>query len=359
MKALRKKVSVANRSKTLRGSKGIALLITLAILGAVVTLSLEMNRRERSSVTQATIQSHRLALSEMASTGVQIAMAMLIKDKSVSETDSVQGHWANPDSILSVVKELPFETGELTVVIGDERGKIQVNALVQGDGGRQFNESQKELWARFLKYMNMHLPLAGSVDTDTIIESLKDWMDDDDRVTGLHGAKSDYYLSLTPPYRSRNGHIPNIGEMLLVKGVTADLFWGDSTTKGLSAYVTSYHDKDTSAGMININTADVPVLAAMLPSGREDIAQMIADYRTEKSNSDYVNDLSDPSWYQKVPGIQDDVMDSQLICTSSDVFRIRATARMDHLSVTTTALIHRETTKTGKNHCRILEWLTE
>ncbi len=48
-----------------------------------------------------------------------------------------------------------------------------------------------------------------------IINSLKDWLDsgDDDAITGLSGAESDYYEGLEPPYSCKNGPMDNLGEV--------------------------------------------------------------------------------------------------------------------------------------------------
>jgi general secretion pathway protein K len=356
-----------NRKKRLN-SRGIALLVTVAILSVAVAVSLEMNRRGRSTATRAVIEQNRTTLSAMASSGVQVAMAILIRDKADSEIDSLQEAWANPDIVQAVVAELAFETGELSVTIQDEQAKIQVNALVQGPAGRQYNEGQRLLWDRFLRAMHARLSPDEPFEPDAVICALKDWMDseDDDALSCLNGAESDYYLGLTPPYPCRNGPVPHIGELMRIKGITADLFYGLPNERGISDYITAYRGEDAqslpvgSFGRININTAELPVLAAMLPSGKEDLAQALVDYRIEMSDSHYIHDLSSPSWYKQVPDLQGVVIDPRLITLSSDLFRIRSSARMDTLSVTATALVHRETDPaTGKYTCRILTWLVE
>jgi len=347
-------------------SGGIALLVTVAILSVVVAISLEMNRRGRSTGTRAVIEQNRATLSAMASSGVHAAMAILIRDKADSEIDSIQEAWANPDILQAVVAELVFETGQLSIAIQDEQAKIQVNALVQGPGGRQYNESQRLLWDRFLRVMTPGLSPKEPIEPDAVICALKDWMDseDDDTSSCLSGAESDYYQGLTPPYPCRNGPIPHIGELLRIKGIPADLFYGLPDERGISDFITAYRGEDVLpmgyTGKININTAEQPVLAAMLPSGKENLAKALVDYRVEMSDSKYMNDLSAPLWYKQVPDLQGVVIDPRLITLSSDLFRIHSCARMDHLSVTATALVHRENDPlTGKCFCKILTWLVE
>lgn len=348
--------------------RGIALLVTVAILSVVVAVSLEMNRRSRSTVTRAVIEQHRTTLSAMASSGVHAALAILIRDKADSEIDSIQEAWANPDIVQAVVTELTLDTGELFVAIQDEHAKIQVNSLVQGTGGRQYNESQRLLWDRFLRVIHSRLSSKEPFEPDAVICAIKDWMDseDDDALSCLNGAESDYYQGLTPPYPCRNGPIPHIGELMRIRGITANLFYGLPNERGISDYITAYRGEDAQSlltgftGKININTAEQPVLAAILPSGKEELAQELVDYRVEMSDSKYIHDLSSPSWYKQVAGLQGVVIDPRLITVSSDLFRIRAFARMDQLSVTATALVHRENDPTtGKYFCKILTWLVE
>ena len=42
----------------------------------------------------------------------------------------------------------------------------------------------------------------------------------------LNGAKDDYYQSLNPPYKAKNGRFESVEELLLVRGVTRDYFYG-------------------------------------------------------------------------------------------------------------------------------------
>ena len=346
--------------------RGIALLVTVAILSVVVAVSLETNRRGRSTVTRAVIEQNRTTLSAMASSGVHLAMAILIRDKADSEIDSIQETWANPDIVQALVTELAFETGKLSISIQDEQAKIQVNALVQGAGGRQYHEGQRLLWDRFLRVMHTRLSPDEPFDPDVVICALKDWMDseDDEALSCMNGAESDYYQGLMPPYPCRNGPIPHIGELMRIRGITANLFYGLPNVRGISDHITAYRGEDATpmgfTGKININTAELPVLAAILPSGKEDLAQSLADYRVEMSDSKYIHDLSSPSWYKQVAGLQGVVIDPRLITVSSDLFRICASARMDQLSVTATVLVRRENDPTtGKYTCRILTWLLE
>ena len=137
-------------------------------------------------------------MTEMAKAGMQVAMAILAKDKTENDTDTLMDDWADPVKIEEVLRDFPFEDGRLSLLIRDEMGKIQVNALVNFPEGRQFNEPQRRLWERFLQYFGdrkeLKLDLKDDNEPAAIINSLKDWLDsgDDDAITGLSGAESSY-----------------------------------------------------------------------------------------------------------------------------------------------------------------------
>ena len=137
----------------LKDHRGIALLLTVGITALLVTAALELHRRVRATLISTALTRDRFVLSEMATSGVHAAMAVLIKDKKESNSDSLQENWANPEKLKEIVAAVPFEEGDLTVRISDELGRIQINALVASDGGRDFNESQRLVWERFLNWM--------------------------------------------------------------------------------------------------------------------------------------------------------------------------------------------------------------
>ena len=354
----------------LKNSQGMALLITISVITVLIAGGLELNRRVRAAVVSAAATRDRTTLSLMASSGIHAAMAMLVKDKGESTIDSIQEDWANPEKINEVIAEIPFDDGGITVTIADELGKIQVNALVDFPKGRHFNESQKIMWDRFTRLL-----IARDEDTfkdieaTDIINSIKDWLDsgDDDATTGLNGAEAEYYQALDPPYKPANGPFMDTNELTRVKGITPELFRGTDLS-GLETFVTVYGMTQSSQevdgkdfayeGGINLNTADLPVLIAMMPSENADYAQAVFDYRNEQDGETFVHDLSGDGWYKNVPEIPSDfTIDPKLIRNSSDFFRIQSTAELNGTQETVIAVVHREQEKkTGKWTCRVLRW---
>jgi len=357
-----------NTLKIIKSNRGIALLITISVTTILVAAALEYNRRARFAVISTAATRDHFTMGNMAVAGVHAAMALLVKDRSESDFDSLQEDWANPEKLDEILQEISFEKGKLAVSIADELSKIQVNALVSYPEGREFNSSQVLLWDRYLRYIGSDEQLQEDSDPVAIVNSVKDWLDrgDDDATTGLSGAESNYYEDLDPPYASRNGPIPNLSELLLIKGITPELYYGQEETPGLSDHMT-VHGMTLGAGTafkwpgrININTADLPVLAALLGIENQELAQTLYDFRQEIVEGEDVHDFSSTKWYKNIPGFGDITIDPKLITASSDVFRIESEAVISNIKTSVTALIRRvQNPESGKWTCKVLSWQTD
>lgn len=354
--------------------RGVALLITITVLFVVFALVSEVNRKVRASIEEAEVTGSRAKLLDMATSGVHIGIALLMEDKRTTDIDTVQEIWADPEAVGEVLAELPFEEGAIQLLITDELGKIQINSLVAYPEGREFNASQKRLWEGFLKLLN---PPDESVDnlglnTD-IVNSIKDWLDygDDDATTGINGAENDYYQGLDPPYSCGNGPFVSLDDLILVKGITREMVDRVEMGYRLRDLMTVYgmaeakQDKNTDKkkvtftypGKININTADLPVIMAMMPDDRSDLensvaAQAIYDYRSDKTEDGFVNALTG-TWYLDCPGCEDSGIRSELITTSSDVFSIQCSAEMNKTQRVVQAVVRRDD---KKGNYTVLSW---
>jgi general secretion pathway protein K len=130
-----------------------------------------------------------------------------------------------------------------------------------------------------------------------IVNSILDWIDVDDQPR-IQGAESEYYRNLSPPYMAKNGPIDDITELLLIKGVTPEIYYGiaaanyqpsffdhqrtrfsqpgamPGTTLGLKDLFTPLSD-----GKINLNTATNEVLQ-LIPGVDGPIADAIVAGRS-------------------------------------------------------------------------------
>ncbi len=347
----------------LSNNRGVVILVTIAVITLLITIALELNSKSRSMIASTAAIRDQYTLSHMTSSGINAAIALLIKDKLESETDSIQEDWANPDKIVFLLEDIPFEDGEIKLKISDELGKIQVNALVAYPDGNDFNEFQKNLWDSFLRLIIFERELPEEIDTSCIINSVKDWLDFDDSITGLNGAESEYYQDSDTPYSCRNAPLSDLNQLAMIKGVASDLFYNYNKMFGISEYMTVYgmaNSGSTYAGKININTAEANVIAALLPDDSRHLSSAICEYRQEMSDLKFLHNLSSNTWYKNVSGCEDIEIDSSLITTSSDFFRIVSVAKLREMEMTTTAIVQRvKNDESGKWKCKILSWQTQ
>ena len=358
----------AHRANALGNRKGVAILVAIGVVAVLLAAGLALNQRIRGSVVDAVLAKNRLVLSEMATSGIHAAMVMLINDRKENKTDTLQEDWADPEKVSEWMATIPFEDGSVEVAITDERSKIQVNALVKFPQGQQFSAPQRFLWERLLDQVFSVFAETPDTDPNRIINSLKDWLDhsDDDAITGLSGAESDHYQSLDPPYSCKNGPVDHLGEVALVQGVTPELFSGAGGAAGLSSLLTVHgvskaaDGRFTYDGKVNISTADVAVLAALLPEDNADLAEALADYRVAKADETYTHSITDTNWYKNVPGVGGVTINADLITVSSDLFRIVSTANRGGRRLVVDAVVRREKDpETGRWTCKTLIWQVE
>jgi general secretion pathway protein K len=113
-------------------------------------------------------------------------------------------------------------------------------------------------------------------------------------------------------------------------------------------------------GRININTAGLPVLAALLGIENEEMAQALYDFRQEIEAGKDIHDFSSSKWYKEIPGFGDIALDPRLITTSSDVFRIESVAATSNIKSSVTAVVQRvQNSQSGKWTCKVLNWQTQ
>ncbi len=150
--------------------------------------------------------------------------------------------------------------GAYTYKIIEESGKININLL---------NDASAVILSNLLTNRGV-----SKEDADAIVDSLLDWKDPDE-LTRLHGAESDYYMSLREPYRSKNAPFDTVEELLMVKGITPAVLYGGEGRPGIFAFLTVH----SGSAAINVNTAAREVLAA-LPGMSWDMADRLILART-------------------------------------------------------------------------------
>lgn len=114
------------------------------------------------------------------------------------------------------------------VKIEDENNRLGLNA---------FLKKAKTNPSLLKSLLNNKVGLEGE-ERDIVADSLIDWRDKDHNITGINGAENDYYESLEEPYKCRNGEIPVIEELLMVRGVNEIIFYGTAKNLGQKIMIT-------------------------------------------------------------------------------------------------------------------------
>ncbi len=112
-------------------------------------------------------------------------------------------------------------------------------------------------------------------DAVAIISSIKDWQDSDN-LENIHGAEDSYYTNLDYPYYTKNKPIENLKELLLIKGITDEMFYGTDRLPALKNIFTLY---DTGS-KVDINTCSTDMFKVF--GIDEDTANAIVERREKQ-----------------------------------------------------------------------------
>lgn len=254
---------------------GIALFLVLWVLALLTVIVGEFcyTMRTQMNITRnfkEETQAYYLAVA-----GANRAIVELIRNERIPpKATTVEDEEEERLRINTDIPPVSFGEGRFKVHVANESGKINLNTAN----------------TRLLRVMLTGFDLEDD-ERDVIVDSILDWRDKD-RLHRVNGAEDDYYQSLPEPYECRDGDFKSVGELLLVRGVTPELFFG-----GLEKLVTVYSDSQGGdqggirhirrkqpnivSGKMNINAATFEMLRT-LPGMTEDLARDIVEFRKER-----------------------------------------------------------------------------
>jgi general secretion pathway protein K len=282
------------RYKTHKRSEGIALVIVmisvavLAILAGGFAFSMKVETRLARNAN------NESELEWLGRSGVEYARWILSEQLRIGSEpyDALNQVWAGGpggigttnSALLDVQREVKLGNGSFTWKIVDLERKANINTANEG------------VLQQALMLMGV-----GPGESAPAVASILDWIDPDDS-THIQGAEKDFYQGFRPPYNAKNGPIDDLSELLLIKGITPDLYWGLSSTNHPPAafqtrqgrlspmalmaqsqaptFTSGLVDLFTpiSGGRININTASADVLQ-LIPGIDRTMAEAIVGGR--------------------------------------------------------------------------------
>ena len=196
-------------------------------------------------------------------------------------------------------------------------------------------------------------------DISVVSDSIQDWRSPA-AAPRIAGAESDYYQSLTPPYFAKNAPIDDLSELLLVKGVTPEMYYGSNLTNsstsqkpklGLGTSPDQTPDYPfgltniftaVSSGKININTADTNVLQ-MIPGVDTTVATTIIQQRAGPDGVDGTEDDTPFRGVGQLAAITGNKNLGNYCTTRSITFDVQVTAKVGDSTRVFHAILFRNT----------------
>ena len=230
---------------------GIVLIVVLWALVALMIVAVELGRITRIEGLSAGTYEQEIVAYYIAVAGLNRAIYTIVQSK--QNRSSINGTQRNesdtnfrvqddcPDPWLTADgqwKDEVYGAGGYQVRVSDESAKININT-VDEIGLRE-------------TFRNLDLE---SDFGDSLADAILDWRDPNG-LERLNGVESDYYLSQDIPYPSKDAKLDTIDELLLIRDVTQELFYGT-----LNKVFTVYGNART-GNMINPRTANSLVMRA-------------------------------------------------------------------------------------------------
>jgi general secretion pathway protein K len=302
-----------------RSERGIALLVVLLGLALMTLIVVDFASETGLGFVSAANQSNEIRAYYLARSAIAAGLALLAQSSRMQAmvqqpSDSLQDPWAVPFPPLNL------DGGQINMSVVDEARKVNINLLITNEG--QVNPQQAAIFERLFTVLGVD---------PRILPAITDWLDPDS-IEAPDGAESDYYLRLTPPYQARNGPMPTIGDLRMIKGIN------DAVFNRIAPFITVMPETQ-----VNANTASPEVLMALSPQLMEDpkAVKEILEARLIKpfgASTDVAN----------LPDIQSfGTQLAQVLTTRSQFFTITGVGTYAGARKIVTSTFHREQTGVG------------
>ena len=237
--------------KNERGAALLAVLLLVAVTGAIAAAAMEGLRLSRAVAANAAALDQARAFAD----GVE-QLALLIVDDQIARSPARttdEGGWNG------AVRRMPMPGGAVAEVrIRDGANCFNVNSVVEG-------EAQSALIHRpsgVAEFVGLMMALGtNEADARRIAEAAADWVDTDTE-PGPGGAEDAAYASGPAPYRTANALFVEPGELRAVAGMTPDLY------RRLSPWLCALPMTDLAPVNLNTLAPDQAPLLAMLAPGQ-------------------------------------------------------------------------------------------
>lgn len=326
---------------------GIALIIVMIITVVFMVLAGGFAYSMKVETKLARNSSMDADLEWLGRSGIEVAKWVLSQPKQGGMAfDALNQKWAGgtgeTNDALVGIDLSNYELG---------RGKMAIKIV---DCDRKFNINTVN--ANNTEILRQALILIGTDASETarIVNAIVDWTDPDDAMQiGSTDTESSYYMTLTPPYKAKNGPIDDLTELMLLNGITSAMFFGSGGSSGAyqraaprhhgigqtpleePVYPVGFVDLFTtlSGGLINLNTASATVLQ-LVPEVDENLAQAIITTRAGPDGAEGNEDdmpFRSVGELARVPGMRPELVGvfSRYFNVVSTTFEVHVDAELD------------------------------
>jgi type II secretory pathway component PulK len=187
-----------------RRQRGLVLLIVLWTIAILLILAATTRQTSGLDTKLSVFTTQEMRCKWAARAGVEKAVAILNEDDRT--TDCATELWGNdPQDLMDV----PLQGCHYRVRIVDEAGKLNINTATRD---------------QFLGLLDWGMDAS-------VADAIIDWRDADEE-PGEEGTEGGYYENLPYRYKIRNGPFKTVRELLMVRGVTEEMFYGTTIATG-------------------------------------------------------------------------------------------------------------------------------
>lgn len=282
-------------------NRGAILIVVIWILVILTLLGTALSRRSSVDLSLAKYSVDKLKSRYLALAGFQYSLARIMedsrdKDSQGSDTLFQCGVHLEGETLQEVFESVPARNGSFTVGYRSADPGVD-SGMVFG-----FRDEERRLNLNGLDPQNYRIfqELLMILDVDpqtaqTIAASTVDWQDaDQEALKPPYGEEGDGYQRLAKPYLCKNRPLDHVSELLLVKGMTPEIF------DKVKDFVTVF-PKRAGRLTVNFNTAPLEVLQALgrsvagpqtntTPDDADGMARKIVDFRAGGDGSPMTGD---------------------------------------------------------------------
>jgi len=288
---------------TINRQRGVAIVVALFIVALVTAMSYMM-------LSRLARDTHRTELIVRDVRANLYAQASVMWAKDTLRTNDENKKNDRLIDVLPIKSPTNKENGySITSTIYDMQGRFNLNSLTTG-----------EAQAQFIRMARLAMPKSNVSQLLEIAGTISDWVTPGKQ----SGELSQYYLNLPVPYRAAHRAMVSPSELRLVKGVTPEIY------AALLPYITALPP----AAMINVQTAEAPILASFSPSLTLEDGKKIENQRRQKP-------FTTTQQFTSLPMLANNQAKVTNVTVNSDYFLVETTVTVENHSLVFYTLLER------------------